>query len=118
MKENEDENQLRKTAIDFIQKTIKEKTIVVFMKGTHNFPQCGFSAQVVNILRKNKFTFCDVNIFSIPYLREEIKQFSNWPTIPQLYVKQVFVGGSDIVSEMESKGIFFQEINNLIESHK
>jgi len=77
---------------------------VLFMKGTPDFPQCGFSAQTVAALRASGAGFHSVNIFEDPELREALKQFSNWPTYPQLYVKGELVGGCDIVLDMHRNG--------------
>ena len=77
---------------------------VLFMKGTPDFPQCGFSAQVVAALRASDAEFHAVNIFEDPELRDALKQFSNWPTYPQLYVKGELVGGCDIVLDMHRSG--------------
>ena len=82
------------------------------MKGTKLFPQCGFSATVISILQKLNIEFLDVNILSDAELRQGIKDFSNWPTIPQLYYKGEFIGGCDIVKEMYESG----ELSKLFES--
>jgi monothiol glutaredoxin len=74
------------------------------MKGSRVFPQCGFSAQIVQILKQLGVSFQDVNVLTDPEIRQGIKEFSNWPTIPQLYVKGKFVGGSDIVSDLYQSG--------------
>lgn len=88
-----------------IQKTLDDHAIVLFMKGTKNFPQCGFSATVVEVLKRCGVTdFHDVNILADAELRQGIKEFASWPTIPQLYVKGKFVGGCDIVKEMYEHG--------------
>ncbi|MBI4293918.1 MAG: Grx4 family monothiol glutaredoxin [Betaproteobacteria bacterium] len=92
-----------------VQERIKEQVsahpIVLYMKGTPQFPQCGFSANAVQILQacgvKDLYT---VNVLEDPDIREGIKQFANWPTIPQLYIKGQFIGGSDIVREMYDSG--------------
>lgn len=78
--------------------------VVLFMKGTPDFPQCGFSAQAVAALRACNAKFSHVNIFEDPELREALKQYSNWPTYPQLYAKGELVGGCDIVLDMYRKG--------------
>jgi monothiol glutaredoxin len=93
-----------------IAKTIAENDVVLFMKGTKQFPQCGFSATAVKILEHLGVPFKDVNVLEDQGLREGIKTFSNWPTIPQLYVKGEFVGGCDIMREMYSAG----ELHDLI----
>ena len=87
-----------------IQSTIDENRVVLFMKGSRLFPQCGFSAQVVNILKQLSVEFRDINVLSDPDVRQGIKEFSNWPTIPQLYVDGKFVGGCDIVSDLHESG--------------
>ena len=87
-----------------IQQIIDSHDIVLFMKGTKHFPQCGFSATVVEVLRRSGSDFQDVNVLEDQTLREGIKRFTNWPTIPQLYVHGQFVGGCDIVREMYQKG--------------
>lgn len=83
-----------------IQAEIDSADVVLFMKGTPVFPQCGFSGQLVQILSYLGVAFKGVNVLEDDALREEVKAFSNWPTIPQLYVKGAFVGGCDIVREM------------------
>ena len=87
-----------------IRQEIEETPVVLFMKGTPMFPQCGFSAAVVQVLTNMGVKFKGIDVLSDPSLREGIKQFSNWPTIPQLYVGGEFVGGCDIVREMYSDG--------------
>ncbi|MBS0561461.1 MAG: Grx4 family monothiol glutaredoxin [Proteobacteria bacterium] len=87
-----------------IQAQIDEAPVMLFMKGTAMFPQCGFSARVVQILSHLHVPFRTANVLEDAELREGIKQFSNWPTIPQLYVKGEFVGGCDIVTEMFQSG--------------
>jgi monothiol glutaredoxin len=87
-----------------IQSTIEGNRVVLFMKGSRMFPQCGFSAQVVGILKQVGAEFKDVNVLTDPEIRQGIKDFSNWPTIPQLYVNGKFVGGCDIVTELFESG--------------
>lgn len=87
-----------------IQKEIDDNAVVLFMKGTPVFPQCGFSAAVVQVLNHLGVTFKGVNVLDDNEIREGIKNFSNWPTIPQLYVKGEFIGGCDIVREMFETG--------------
>ena len=89
---------------DKIKKMIKSDDVVLFMKGTPEFPQCGFSAATVQALSMSGVKFGSVDVLQDMEIREGIKQFSNWPTIPQLYVKKEFVGGCDIVSEMYENG--------------
>lgn len=89
---------------DFIAKAVADHPVVLFMKGVPEAPQCGFSAQVVQILDHVGADFVGVNVLQNDQLREGIKTFSDWPTIPQLYVKGEFVGGCDIVREMFQTG--------------
>jgi len=87
-----------------IQKAIADNNVVLFMKGTPDAPQCGFSMQVSTILKNLGVDFTGVNVLENQYLREGIKVYSDWPTIPQLYVKGEFIGGCDIVREMYQDG--------------
>ena len=89
---------------DRIQQEITGTPVVLFMKGSPVFPQCGFSAAVVQILSQLGVKFKGVDVLSDPQIRQGVKEFSNWPTIPQLYVKGEFVGGCDIVREMFETG--------------
>ena len=95
---------------DKIEAIINDNNIVLFMKGTRDFPQCGFSGKVIHILRECGVEFKDVNVLDDPEIRQGIKDFSNWPTVPQLYVKGEFIGGCDIISEMYEK----QELQSLL----
>ncbi len=89
----------------FIKETVTENPVVLFMKGTVQFPQCGFSGSAVQILRQNGVTkLVTVNVLEDDEVRQGIKTYSEWPTIPQLYVKGEFVGGSDIMNEMHASG--------------
>ena len=88
----------------FIDQQLKSSDVVLFMKGTPQFPQCGFSGQVVQILDHLGVPYKGINILDSDELRQGIKAFSNWPTIPQLYVKGEFVGGCDIIREMFQSG--------------
>jgi len=97
-----------------IQKMIDEHPVVLFMKGTKSFPQCGFSATVVEVLRRSEAEFLDVNVLEDPAIRQGIKDFAQWPTIPQLYVQGKFVGGCDIVREMYESG----ELSPVLEAAK
>jgi len=92
------------TVIDRIKQDIADHPVVLFMKGTPVFPQCGFSAAVVQILTHLGVKFKGVDVLANPEIRQGIKEFSSWPTIPQLYVKGEFVGGCDIVREMFETG--------------
>ena len=87
-----------------IQSHIDSAPVMLFMKGTPMFPQCGFSARVIQILKHSGVPFKTVNVLEDPEIRDGIKAFSNWPTIPQLYIKGEFVGGCDIVTEMYQSG--------------
>lgn len=90
---------------DLIQKQITENNIVLYMKGTPQFPQCGFSARAVGLLKEcGVKSFAGINVLDAPEIRQGVKEFSNWPTIPQLYVKGEFIGGSDIMGEMFESG--------------
>jgi len=88
----------------FISETVAENPVVLFMKGNAEQPMCGFSALVVQILDHLEVDYATVNVLSSEELRQGIKSFTNWPTIPQLYVKGEFVGGSDIIKEMFQAG--------------
>lgn len=87
-----------------IQDTINSNRVVLFMKGNKSFPMCGFSAAVLEVLRASETPFETVNVLEDQEIRQGIKEFSDWPTIPQLYVDGQFVGGCDIVREMHSNG--------------
>ena len=87
-----------------IKDIISKNDVVLFMKGTPEMPQCGFSMTVSNILKELKVKFNGVNVLTDPEIRQGIKDFSNWPTVPQLYVKGEFIGGCDIAKEMYEKG--------------
>ncbi|MEZ2720183.1 Grx4 family monothiol glutaredoxin [Paenalcaligenes hominis] len=99
---------------DFIRETVTEHPVVLFMKGTAQMPQCGFSARAIQILRAVGLTqVVTINVLDDDEVREGIKQYSSWPTIPQLYVKSEFVGGSDIMTEMFESG----ELETLLREH-
>lgn len=87
-----------------IKQTVENNDVVLFMKGSPEFPQCGFSGRAVQMLQACGAKFASVDVLADPEVREGIKQYSNWPTIPQLYVKGEFVGGSDIMLEMYQNG--------------
>nr|WP_275451336.1 Grx4 family monothiol glutaredoxin [Sorangium cellulosum] len=87
-----------------IKDTVESNRVVLFMKGSKTFPQCGFSARAVDILKKCGVDFKDVNVLTDPSLRQGIKDYSQWPTIPQVYVDGKFIGGSDILMEMFQSG--------------
>jgi monothiol glutaredoxin len=92
------------TTHDQIDTTVKSNDVVLFMKGTADMPQCGFSGRSVQILQHLGVNFKDVNVLADAALRDGIKEYTNWPTIPQLYVKGEFVGGADILMEMFQSG--------------
>ena len=97
---------------DLIQSELDENDVVLFMKGSPMFPQCGFSAAVAHVLTTLQIKFKGVDVLQNADVREGIKQFSNWPTIPQLYVKGEFIGGCDIVREMAENGELEQIFDN------
>ena len=99
---------------DKIQNLINDNKVCLFMKGTPDAPQCGFSMAVTNVLKHLNVDFKGINVLEDENLRQGIKNFSDWPTIPQLYVKQEFIGGCDIVKEMFEKG----ELKSLLEKNK
>ncbi len=99
---------------DIIKNLIKENQVCLFMKGTPDSPQCGFSMAVSNVLKHLNVKFKGVNVLEDEKLRQGIKDFSDWPTIPQLYVKEEFIGGCDIIKEMFEKG----ELKKLLEDKK
>jgi monothiol glutaredoxin len=90
--------------IERIKSQLSSNPVLLYMKGTPDFPQCGFSAAAVRALNESGATFGTVNIFEDPELREALKQYSNWPTYPQLYVNGELIGGSDIIIEMYNSG--------------
>jgi monothiol glutaredoxin len=95
-----------------IKQTVSEHDVVLFMKGTKTMPQCGFSSRVAGVLNFMGIEYRDVNVLADEAIRQGIKDYSDWPTIPQLYVKGEFVGGCDIVTEMTLSG----ELDQLLES--
>ena len=97
-----------------IKNLIKDNEVCLFMKGTPDAPQCGFSMAVTNVLKHLNVNFKGINVLEDEDLRQGIKEFSDWPTIPQLYVKKEFIGGCDIVKEMFEKG----ELKELLVSKK
>ena len=99
---------------ELIKNMIEENDICLFMKGTPDSPQCGFSMAVVNILKHMSVDYKGINVLENDHLRQGIKDYSDWPTIPQLYVKGEFIGGCDIVKEMFEKG----ELKELFQNKK
>lgn len=90
---------------EFIQKTVTENPVVLFMKGTAQFPQCGFSGRAIQLLKQSGVkSLVTVNVLEDEEVRQGVKDFANWPTVPQLYVNGQFVGGSDIMTEMFESG--------------
>ena len=100
-------------AQDKIKAQLEENDVMLYMKGSATFPQCGFSGKAVEILKACGVKFDTVDVLSNPDIREGIKQYSNWPTIPQLYIKGEFVGGSDIMMEMYQNGELQEKIQAL-----
>lgn len=92
------------TVQDKIRKQIEENDIILYMKGTPQFPQCGFSGRATQLLNACGAKFASVNVLADAEIRDGIKQYSSWPTIPQLYIKGQFIGGSDIMMELYEKG--------------
>ena len=103
---------------DLITKEINENEICLFMKGTPDAPQCGFSMTVANILKIMNVKFKGVNVLENQNLREGIKEYSEWPTIPQLYVKNEFIGGCDIIKEMFENGDLKKDFQDKNIPHK
>ena len=97
-------------ALNKIKEEIKQNDVCLFMKGTPEVPQCGFSLAVSNVLKHLEIKFKGVNVLDDPEVRQGVKEFSEWPTIPQLYVKGEFVGGCDIIKEMFENG----DLKNLL----
>ena len=100
--------------INNIKNEISENDVVLYMKGTSSMPQCGFSSRVAGVLNYLEVVYKDVNVLENESLREGIKSFSEWPTIPQLYIKGEFVGGCDIITEMAMSG----ELDELLEKNE
>ena len=97
---------------DLISKEVDNNEVCLFMKGTPDAPQCGFSMAVVNLLKILEVNFKGVNVLEDEKLRQGIKEFSDWPTIPQLYIKKEFVGGCDIIKEMYENGELKKVLEN------
>lgn len=87
-----------------IESLIRAERVTLFMKGNKTFPQCGFSAQVLEVLKRSGVDFATHNILTDPEVRQGLKEYSNWPTFPQLYVEGKLIGGSDIVMDMQASG--------------
>ncbi len=101
---------------DEISAAVTENKVVLFMKGNPNFPQCGFSAQVAGILNELKVPYVGVNVLADPDVRQGIKDFSNWPTIPQLYIAGEFVGGCDIATQLFQSGELQKKLDEALAS--
>ena len=97
--------------LDRIKQQIAENPVLLYMKGTPDFPQCGFSSRAINILRECGVKFAHVNILEEPEIRQTLPQYANWPTFPQLYINGELIGGSDIMLEMYEQG----ELQKLLE---
>jgi monothiol glutaredoxin len=97
-----------------IKATLETHPVVLYMKGSAQFPQCGFSSRVVQILGQCHVAFKDINVLEDPELRQGIKDYSNWPTLPQLYVHGELIGGCDIVTELFEKG----ELQKILKANK
>lgn len=103
------------TIQELIKQQITDNAIILYMKGTAQFPQCGFSSKAVSLLKAcGAEGFASINVLDNPEIRQGIKDFSNWPTIPQLYIKGQFIGGSDIMTEMYENG----ELQELVKEAK
>ncbi len=101
------------SAEDQIKQTVSDNDVVLFMKGTKSMPQCGFSSRVAGVLNFMGIDYADINVLEDDEVRQGIKDFSDWPTIPQLYVKGEFIGGCDIVTEMTLSG----ELDTMLEDN-
>ncbi len=101
------------TVHEFIDQTVHQNPVVLFMKGTAQFPQCGFSGRAIQLLKANGVSsLVTVNVLEDDEVRQGVKAYSNWPTVPQLYVKGEFVGGADIIGEMHESG----ELKKILET--
>ena len=100
------------SVLEKIQETIDNNSVVLYMKGSKDMPQCGFSATVSHILNQLGADFLDVDVLRDPEVRQGIKEYSDWPTIPQLYVKGEFIGGCDIIKEMFQSGELQELLKN------
>lgn len=102
--------------LDTIKKDIESNDVILYMKGTKDMPRCGFSATVANILQNMGIQFKDVDVLADEAVRQGIKDFTNWPTVPQLYIKGEFIGGCDIIRELYQSGELKQifEKNNIL----
>jgi len=95
---------MARSIMEEIQREVSENRVIIYMKGTKAFPQCGFSAAAVEVLKSLNVPFKDINVLADPEKWQALKTFSNWPTIPQIYIGGKFIGGCDIIREMHAKG--------------
>ena len=105
-------NDINVDVTESINNELNTNNVVLFMKGTPDFPMCGFSAATVQVLKNLGINFSSINVLDSNEMREGIKKFSDWPTIPQLYVKKEFIGGCDIVKEMYESGELLELLNS------
>ena len=105
-------NDINIDVTESIKNELNTNDVVLFMKGTPDFPMCGFSAATVQVLKNLGINFSSINVLDSNEMREGIKKFSDWPTIPQLYVKKEFIGGCDIVKEMYESGELLELLNS------
>ena len=105
-------NDINIDVTESINNELNTNDVVIFMKGTPDFPMCGFSAATVQVLKNLGINFSSINVLDSNEMREGIKKFSDWPTIPQLYVKKEFIGGCDIVKEMYESGELLELLNS------
>ena len=105
-------NDINIDVTESINNELNTNDVVLFMKGTPDFPMCGFSAATVQVLKNLGIKFSSINVLDSNEMREGIKKFSDWPTIPQLYIKKEFVGGCDIVKEMYESGELLELLNS------
>ena len=105
-------NDINIDVTESINNELNTNDVVLFMKGTPDFPMCGFSAATVQVLKNLGIDFTSINVLDSNEMREGIKKFSDWPTIPQLYVKKEFIGGCDIVKEMYESGELLELLNS------
>lgn len=101
--------------LDQIKQSVESNNVILFMKGTPDFPQCGFSAKVVQMLREHEHPFAAVNILLDDRIRQGVKEYSNWPTYPQLYIKAELVGGCDIITELHDSGELKKQLDQAFE---
>ena len=105
-------NDINIDVTESINNELNTNDVVLFMKGTPDFPMCGFSAATVQVLKNLGINFSSINVLDSNEMREGIKKFSDWPTIPQLYVKKEFIGGCDIIKEMYESGELLELLNS------